>query len=122
STTRAGMRVPLIANCPGRIASGKVCDDLVDTTDFLPTICQVGSVPIPAELQQDGRSFLPQLRGEAGTPREWIYSFWVPLKAKHAAKAGPRGAVEQVFNHHYKLYSIGEFYDLSKDPHEKNAL
>jgi arylsulfatase A len=66
------MHVPLIASWPGRIAAGKVCADLVDTTDFLPTLCEAAGVAVPAEMKVDGRSFLPQLRGEKGTPREWI--------------------------------------------------
>jgi arylsulfatase A len=122
STTIFGMRVPLIAYQPGRIPAGKVCNDLVDGTDFLPTICKAAGVPVPKDLKIDGRSFLPQLRGEAGKPRKWIYSFWVPLRAWQGARAGKRGAVEQAFNQHYKLYSIGEFYDIQNDPAEKKPL
>jgi hypothetical protein len=44
------------------------------------------------------------------------------LKTKQTARVGARGAVEQAFNHRYKLYSIGEFYDLKKDPDEKQPL
>ena len=134
STAVADMRVPLIANWPARIATrsvaggpakitaGRTCDDLVDMTDFLPTICAAASVPIPGDLKIDGHSFLPQLRGEAGHPRDWIYSFWAPLRPTQTAKVGKRGAVEQAFDHDFKLYSIGEFYDLRSDPEEKHAL
>jgi arylsulfatase A len=91
-------------------------------TDFLPTICEAAGVPIPGDLKIDGHSFLPQLRGEAGKPREWIYSFWAPLRPTQVAKVGKRGAVEQAFDHDFKLYSIGEFYDLHADPEERHAL
>ncbi|MDD4873285.1 MAG: sulfatase-like hydrolase/transferase, partial [Kiritimatiellae bacterium] len=64
--TDAGMHVPLIVNWPGKAATGKVSHDLVDSTDFLPTICEAAGVPVPAELKIDGRSFLPQVRGEKG--------------------------------------------------------
>ena len=100
----------------------RLTDDLVDGTDFLPTLCEAGRVPIPKELAIDGHSFLPQLRGEAGQPREWIYSFWVPLKEWQATRVGKRGGVEQAFNTHYKLYSNGQFYDIQQDPAEKHAL
>lgn len=122
STAVADMHVPLIASWPARMAAGRSCGDLVDMTDFLPTICEAAGVAIPASLPIDGRSFLPQLRGEAGHPREWVYSFWAPLRLTQTAKVGRRGAVEQAFDHHYKLYSMGEFYDLRRDPEERHPL
>ena len=122
NTTRAGMRVPLIASWPGRIASGAVGRDLVDMTDFLPTLLAAADVKAPDKLPLDGRSFLPQLRGEPGQSREWIYSYWVPLRARQTAHVGRRGAVEQAFDHHFKLYSTGEFFDLDRDPSEESPL
>lgn len=122
STTRGGMHVPLVASWPGRIAAGAVCTDLVDTTDFLPTICEAAGVAIPASLPIDGRSFLLQLRGEAGAPREWIYSYWVPLRVNQTARVGDRGAVEQAFDQRYKLYRTGEFFELEGDPEERTPL
>ena len=113
--------MPLIANWPAKVHA-RVCHDLVDMTDILPTICAAAEVPIPGNLKIDGHSFLPQLRGEASTPRDWIYSFWAPLRPTQTAKVGKRGAVEQAFDHDFKLYSIGEFYDLRKDPEEKHPL
>lgn len=120
STTRGGMHVPLIASWPGKIASGKVCRDLADMTDFLPTICEAAGVPLPEHAKLDGRSFLPQLRGQPGNPREWIYSYWVPLRANQTARVGNRGAVEQAFDHRFKLYSTGDFFDLQTDVEEKS--
>jgi arylsulfatase A len=113
STTEAGMHVPLIASWPGKIASGKVTTDLVDSTDFLPTICEAAGIGIPAELKIDGRSFFPQLNAETGKPREWIYSWY-----------SPRGEPlrEFAFNPHFKLYRSGEFYDVAADPAEKKPL
>lgn len=120
-TAVADMHVPLLASWPARIHAG-VCDDLIDMTDVLPTICAAAEVPIPDNLKIDGHSFLPQLRGEKGEPRDWIYSFWAPLRPTQTSKVGKRGAVEQAFDHDFKLYSIGEFYDLRHDPEEKHAL
>jgi arylsulfatase A len=114
-TTATGMHVPLIASWPGRIGSGKVCTDLVDSTDFLPTVCEAAGVAVPAELKVDGRSFWPQLRGEKGSPRPWVYSWY-------SRDGGQPGAREFAFNQRYKLYRTGEFYDLAKDPDEKRPL
>src|SRR5205085_9946345 len=110
STIETGMHVPLIASWPGSIASGKVLSDLVDSTDFLATICDAASVSTAAAGKIDGRSFLPQLKGEKGNPRDWIYCWY-----------SPRGEPlrEFAFNHKYKLYRGGEFYDLTADPLEQ---
>src|SRR6185295_2583099 len=105
----AGMHVPLIASWPGHVAAGTVCRDLVDMTDFLPTLLEATGLPAPEKIPLDGRSFLPQLRGEPGRPRDWIYSYWVPLRVWQTAHVGSRGAVEQAWDHHFKLYSTGEF-------------
>src|SRR5262249_16012283 len=113
STTDAGMHVPLIASWPGQIVSGKDTSDLVDSTDFLPTICAAVGVTIPANLKIDGRSFLPQLKGDSSRPPQWIYSCYCP-----------RGEPlrEFAFNQQYKLYRSGEFLDLAADLAEQKPL
>lgn len=103
-TTAAGMHVPLIVSWPGQIAAGTVCNDLVDSTDFLPTICAAAGVKTPDSLAIDGRSFLPQLQGEKGNPRDWIYCWY-----------SPRGEPLQefAFNQRYKLHRDGRFLEVS---------
>ena len=114
SMTDAGTRVPFIANWPGVIPRGKVSRDLVDFSDFLPTVCNAAGVTVPPALNVDGRSFLPQLRGEKGKPREWIYCWY-------SRGGGPVGR-EWARNQRYKLYRKGGFYDVSKDVLEKKPL
>ena len=110
-----GMHVPCIISWPGAAKSGGVCDDLIDSTDFLPTICEAAGVSIPDSMKPDGRSFLPQIRGEKGNPREWIYCWY-------ARNGGAKAQHEFAMTKQYKLYRDGEFYDLSKDIEEKNPL
>ena len=109
STTAAGMRVPFIASWPGKIPSGKVSGDLVDSTDFFPTICAAAGVPPPAGL--DGQSFFPQLCGQRGQPREWLYCWYSPRREPPE---------EFAFNQRFQLRRDGnlfEFgYDASKAP------
>ena len=64
--TDAGTHVPLIANWPGAVEPA-VSGDLVDSTDFIPTLAELCAMTPP----MDGVSFAPQLRGERGAPREW---------------------------------------------------
>jgi len=111
--TDAGMHVPLIVSWPGKAAPGKVSRDLVDSTDFLPTVCEAAGVPVPAELKIDGRSFLPQVRGEKGRPRDWYYSWYGPQDVIIAEFAATRD---------FKLSRTGDFYDLRNDIEEEHPL
>jgi arylsulfatase A len=113
-TTARGMHVPLIANWPARISEGGVNGDLIDSTDFLPTLCAAAGVELPASLPIDGRSFLPQLVGEKGDPREWIYCWY----AQHG---GPKASREFAMNATHKLYRDGRVFDLRADPFEEHA-
>ena len=115
STKDTGMHVPLIANWPGHVTTG-VCADLIDTTDFLPTLGDAAAVRIPNPEQLDGRSFHPQLRGEKGHPRQWVYSWYSPRQGSDKTVS------EFAFNHRFKLYRTGQFFDFAKDPDEKTPL
>ena len=105
--------VPLIVDWPGQVKAGSVCDDLIDFTDMLPTMLDAAGVAMPADFKPDGRSFLPQLRGEPGNPREWIYCW-------HST--GPRQVVEFAMTKRYKLYKGGRFFDLENDFLERSPI
>jgi arylsulfatase A len=115
-TTRAGMHVPLIVNWPAAAARGRVCSDLVDTTDFLPTLLAAAGAQTPAGLKPDGCTFLPQVRGAQSQPREWLYAWYSPRQSKDMTVR------EFAFDQRFKLYRNGEFFDLDSDPHEKQPL
>ncbi|PQO38739.1 arylsulfatase A family protein [Blastopirellula marina] len=67
-----GIRTPMIAVWPGKIAPGKRTDAMVSWIDILPTLyAAVGQTP-PEEL--DGRSFLPVLLGERDSHRDVIFT------------------------------------------------
>jgi arylsulfatase A len=114
STTLRGTHVPLIVNWPARGGAGAVCADLVGAVDVFPTVCDAAGVPVPDGA--DGTSFLPQVRGEPGTPRDWIYSWYSPRLG------ADRKVVEYAFDRRFKLYRSGEFFDLAADPDERHPL
>lgn len=67
-----GIRVPLIARWPGRIAAGTVSDLPGAFWDFLPTFADMAGAATPAGL--DGVSLLPTLLGhEDQTPHDYLY-------------------------------------------------
>jgi arylsulfatase/arylsulfatase A len=59
-----GIRSPLFIQWPKRFESGATSDRVVAHIDILPTILDVCNIPIPANIELDGRSFLPLLTGE----------------------------------------------------------
>jgi arylsulfatase A len=104
-----GAHVPLIANWPAVIRPGQVSGDLVDFSDLLPTFAELAGGQLPTDKGQiDGRSFAPQLRGEKGNPREWIY---VQL-----------GQDFYVRSDRYRLDHKGDLYDVSEEPFAARQL
>lgn len=118
STVTYGMHVPLIANWPSKIVAGKVYDDLVDTTDFLPTMLDAAGTKPPPTLTVDGHSFWPRLRGRKMQTRQWVYSWYSPRQLPNTSMA----IRECAFDRRYKLYRTGEFFDLRHDREEKTSL
>jgi len=114
STKANGTHVPLVVSWPNVIKKASVSQDLISSTDFLPTICAAAGVKVPAKV--DGVSFLPQLQGKVGTPREWLYTWYSPRQRQDLT------VKEYAFDARFKLYRTGEFYDLKKDDAEKSDL
>jgi arylsulfatase A len=115
TSTARGNHVPFIANWPAGVPAGRVNADLISSTDFVPTLCELAGVPVPELAARDGRSFLPQLRGERGRPREWLYTWYT-------RNGGPRPQWEYAMTTRYKLYRDGRFFDLAADRFEQTPL
>ena len=117
-TTDAGTRVPFVCEWGGR-ATGVVSDDLIDLTDFLPTMMQAARVSMPGDAICDGRSFLPQLMGEEGNPRDWLYQWHNPLPGQGKSRYRLQ---EWAQDQRFKLYDDGRFYDLVADDLEQTPI
>jgi arylsulfatase A len=116
TTKSNGTHVPLVVSWPAVIKTGSVCNDLISSVDILPTICQAAGIEIPKST--DGIGFLPQIKGQEGSPRSWLYHWYSPRQAE----ATELKITEFAFDHNYKLYRDGRFFDLKADPMEKNTL
>lgn len=105
SMWEGGTRVPLIASWPGTTPQGKVLQDLVDFSDYHATFAELAGARLPSTLVFDGRSFAPQVRGERGNPRQWIY-----------VQLGRNWYVKE---RAWKLNQSGELYDMEDAPFEE---
>jgi len=115
-TIDSGTHVPLIASWPGTAPPGRVVDDLVDFSDFLPTLCEAAGCAQPEDRVIDGRSFFPQLQGKKGFPREWIYChYWERGRVKERTR-------EFVRDKRWKLYDNGQLFDTASDALEQTPL
>jgi len=104
------LHVPLILKLPGRSA-GSVIQSQVRTTDILPTVLDLLSIPSPQTL--DGQSLKPYLSGHESVSRTLfgetdypLHFGWAPLRAVRAEG--------------FKFVEAPrpELYDLNTDPGE----
>jgi arylsulfatase A len=112
--TDMGTHVPLVASWAGTSPEGKVSNDLIEFTDFYPTLAQAAGTSLTADDPIDGRSFLPQLTGQPGTPRDWVLTHYQPYWNKQPGQF--------VRTQNLKLYRDGRFFKVPADLLEKNDL
>lgn len=110
-TTQSGIRVPLIAHWPRGTPAGQVSSQLVDASDFFPTLAALaGRVPPPG-LQIDGRSFAAVLLGnQPPSPREACF-FWYDPRPGYDKEKFSRAVF--ALDHDYKYFSDGRLYAIS---------
>jgi len=69
-----GLRIPLIVRWPRHFAAGTVVDSPVINTDWLPTLLDLASLPVPTGL--DGVTMAPLMMGQAPAPtRSFFWHF-----------------------------------------------
>ncbi len=105
---QSGIRVPLIASWPGSIKAS-VNSDLIDPSDFLPTLADLAGQEIPDEWHYDGVSFAPQLYGEKGQTRDSAF-FWYDPRPGWDKMAFKRHIF--ALDHDFKLFTDGRLYAI----------
>ena len=119
-----GLRVPMCAAWPGRIAPGTHCDRVALTMDLHPTICAAAGVPPGPDL--DGVSLLPMLLGREDREPAARDLFWMRREGGPAYRgrdyfAVRRGDWKLVQNTPFEPYRL---YHLGDDPleaHDRSA-
>jgi arylsulfatase A-like enzyme len=115
STTDMGTHVPLVASWKGHTPKGGFLDDLIDFTDFYATFAEAAGIELGKGDPIDGRSFLPQLKGEKGDSRDWVLMHYQPYWGRFTGK-------QYVRDENFKLYRDGRFYQVPNDLKEATDL
>lgn len=121
-TTENGTLVPLMIKWKGTIKAGSVNNDLIGFTDFLPTLAHIANIPVPTDYGPlDGVDFYPRLKGNAGTPRQWLFFHY-------DAHPGLDSLRRWAQTKEYKLYdtslynTMRLFYNIKKDKDELDSI
>jgi arylsulfatase A-like enzyme len=75
TTFEGGIRVPLIARWPGRIAAGKVSAEPAFICDLYTTALKAANLAIPSDRIIDGKDIMPLLASNAKSPHKAIFSY-----------------------------------------------
>ncbi|MCX6327476.1 MAG: sulfatase-like hydrolase/transferase [Bacteroidia bacterium] len=108
SMLEGGSLEPLIVYWPGVTPKGKVSNDLISATDFVPTFAEIAGAQLTKDKILDGQSFNAQLHDEKGNPRSSIF---VQLANNWYVRSSE-----------YKLNQSGELFDMSKAPFEEISV
>ncbi len=116
-----GIRVPLIAQWPGKIKAASETNHISAFWDFLPTVCEIVGSPDPEN--SDGISYLPSLLGDEQKEHDYLYWEFHEKGGRVAIRKGDWKLVKYDFianpDKNYELYNlsidIGEMNNLASE-------
>ncbi|MGE9270466.1 MAG: sulfatase family protein [Verrucomicrobiales bacterium] len=132
-----GHRVPGIVRWPGKIEAGTLSTELVNGTDWMPTVCAAVGVEIPEHVTIDGVDALAALQGKPVAreiPACWMfpvgydYRYLASMSMRDgdhtligffSPKLGDQGNSAWVKSASLESFAL---YDLSIDPAQRNDL
>ena len=125
-----GIREAMIIKWPGRTEAGSSCDVPVTSTDFYPTILEMGGLDPMPEQHMDGVSLVPVIDKKdepEKRPLFWHYPHYSNQGGKPGAavRKGKYKLIEFLEDQRTELYDldddIGETHDLSNELPGKTA-
>ncbi len=116
SLTEGGVRVPMLARWPGKIAAGSTSDHLGYSADVMPTLRDLSGSS--TQVTTDGISLVPTLTGEGTQPEhEYLYWEFYEQGSRQSVRFGNWVAIRQPM-----LTGSVQLFDLSVDLAQKKDL
>ena len=116
-THEGGIRVPMIATWPNRIAANTMTPHVSAFWDVFPTLAEV--VGYKDTEQRDGISFLPTLHGTKQSEHDYLYWEFPAYGGQQAVRKKQWKAIRKDL---HKGNVTTALYDLSKDPREETDI
>ncbi|MHC4482677.1 MAG: arylsulfatase [Planctomycetota bacterium] len=115
-----GIRVPMIVRWPGKIAAGRVSNQVWAFWDFLPTAAELAGLPIPKGI--DGISMLPVLLGRKQKSHDYLYWDYGHVRKtyKQAVRVGDWKAVRNGAGAQVELYNLKDDVGETKNVASKH--
>ncbi len=114
-----GLRIPLIVRWPGQISAGRVINEPVINTDWLPTLLEIASETMPKNV--DGESFADLLMGKTATPRRNLFWHFPHYTNQGSRPGGAMREGDWKLIEHYDT-GLTELFNLRADISETNDL
>ena len=103
-----GGLVPMLINWPGVVSPQQPTNQLIDASDFVPTLAELAGAKLPEGILLDGKSFAGQILGKNKNERDWIF---VELGNKWYVR-----------DNQWKLNNTNELFDMSNAPFEEKKI
>ncbi len=139
------MEVPCIVRWPNGIKAGTVCDELLQSTDFVPTWFDLAGAQIPKGYHMDGVSFASLFKnpdepyrdyvfGEMGGARSIKTKDWNLITLRYPKDViayndrklkqltGLSGGISRAGYTHKDAFDPNQLYHLGRDPGEQENL
>lgn len=115
-----GVREPMIANWPSKIAKGATREEMVIGMDFYPTFLELAGLKLRPDEHMDGISLAPLLTGKGRIPTRDTLFWHYP----HYHRTKPYGAIRHGDWKLIEFFEDGdlELFDLKSDPSERKNL
>ncbi len=114
--TEGGVRVPMLARCPGRIQAGSVSEHIGYFADILPTLAELTGAKL--ETPTDGISIVPTLLNSGTQPQhEYLYWEFYEQGSRQSVRFGDWVAIRQPM-----LTGNVTLYNLAVDVSEKQDV
>jgi arylsulfatase len=114
-----GIRIPLIAEWPGKIQSNTHSDLISANWDAMPTLCRIAGVKPPRNIQ--GISYLPTLLGHPKRQKKHPYLYW-EFPGYGGQQAVRKGKWKGIRMHIEKGNLKIQLFNLDKDIQEQHDV